>query len=114
LTCLIAALTVSLFFVYFSQPIINVGIYFIDLFNFSNRVADRLSETPPAFLFSLIGCFAVYGIKRRGNTEPPTWTERGTFAIYWIVTSVVLYFSAYDRGWFFDNVMSQLSKIKLF
>jgi uncharacterized membrane protein SirB2 len=114
LTCLIATLTVSLFLVYFAQPIIDVGISFINLFNFPNRIADTLSETPPAILFSAIGCFVIYHIKRRGKSETPTWAERGTFSIYWILTSIIFYFSAYDRGWFFDNVMSQLSKIKLF
>lgn len=114
LTCLIATLIVSIFLVYASQPIIDAGIYLLDFFPLSNRVADSLSETPPAILFSAIGCFAIYSIKRRSINEGPTWRERGRFGIYWIITSAVLYFAAYDRGWFFDNVMSQLSKIKIF
>lgn len=113
-TCFIAALTVSLFLVYFSEPITDVGISFVELVTNSDWLANRLPNAAPALLFSGIGCVAVYAVKRREPQHQSSWKEALVFFIYWAITSVIFFFVAYDRGWFFDNVMRHISKIKLF
>jgi hypothetical protein len=112
LTCLIAALTVSLFLVYFSEPITDGGIFFIDLLHLPDRLADRLADATPAIVFSAVGCFAIYRLKRRSHAR--TWADRRTFVYYWAITSFIFYFLAFDRRLFFDNVMSHISNLKLF
>ena len=112
LTCLLAALTVSLFLIYFERQITAVGIFFINLVPLPNIVADRLADATPAILFSAIGCFAVYRIKRRERTE--IWTDRLRFAGYWVATTTIFYFLAFDRREFFDNIMDHISNVKLF
>lgn len=113
-TCFIAALTVSLLLVYLSEPITDAGITFVEVFVRSDWVANRLPNATPAALFSAIGCVAIYLVKRREQNHRTTWREIVSFFVYWFVTTVILFFVAYDRGWFFDNVMRHISKIKLF
>lgn len=114
LTCFIAALTVSLFLIYFSEPITDGGIFLVETFTTSEWLANRLPNAAPAALFSLIGCIAIYSVKHRTNKQRTTKIEIGVFAFYWFVTTVIFFFVAYDRGWFFDNVMKHISKLKLF
>ena len=113
-TCFIAALTVSLFLIYFAEPITDVGITIVETFTTSDWVANRLPDVAPAALFSALGCLAIYKVKHREQKRSGNWRERGIFVIYWFVTTFVFFFVAYDRGWFFDNVMRHISKIKLF
>lgn len=114
LTCFIAALTASLFLVYFSEPITDAGIAIVELFTTSDWLADRLPDAAPPAVFSALGYLAIYGVKHRGPKNTGTWRERGVFVIYWFITSAVFYFVAFDRGWFFATVMRQIVKIKLF
>ncbi len=112
LTCFLAALVTSLLFVYFSEKIIDGGITFVELFTTSNWWADRLPNAAPALLFSAIGCLAIYRIKIK-KEEDTRWVTRGAFMLYWFITTVTFYFVAFDRGWFFDNVMRHIANIKI-
>lgn len=117
LTCFMAANTVSLLVVYFADPITDAGVWVASFFTNSDWFLGRFGDAFPALLFSLAGCFAVFRLKAEssgayGQTARQFWRHWRTFPIYWTITFIVFNYLAFDRGWFFDNVMKQISKIK--
>jgi hypothetical protein len=115
-TCFIASLTASLLLVYFSESLMDVGILALQQVTASQQLIGRLVDLFPPLVFSGLGCFAVFWLKRDKSEYTRMGAKLrnvGVFSAYWVVTWVVLNYVAYDRGWFFDTVMKQIAKIKL-
>lgn len=117
LTCFMATITVSLLAVYFADPITDFGVRIASLVTSSDWFLGRFGDCFPALIFSLFGCAAVFWLKTEkiGELRKPRnrlITQWRAFPLYWVLTFLVFNYLAFDRGWFFDSVMKQISKIK--
>ena len=118
LTCFIVSLVVSLIFVFSADFVTRSSVSLFRSIGVSDWYAGRLADLVPAFLFSLIGTAAVFWNKRERHEHSTKQTRlvrirywARSFPIYYIITSIVFYALAYDRGPFFDNVMQYSFKL---
>ena len=106
LTCLLASLIVSLCLVFASDSITRFSTHTTNFIGLSFEWRAFFGDMSLAALASAIGCLAIFVMKaEKGGVS---WY---LLFPYWFVTSWVFFFLAFDRGWFFVNIMQYSFKI---
>lgn len=118
LTCFMATIVVSLLFIYFADAMTRFAVNVTSNVSSSDSIISGVGDAFPAVVFSLIGSVAVFALRvERGQKygrPDVSWLRRlRTFPVYLLFTTVVFYFLAIDRDWFFNTVMKQISQIKI-
>ncbi|RDV04646.1 hypothetical protein [Undibacter mobilis] len=111
LTASVLFITLSVLFGFFTTGMLDALGYRLPASTRASWMVLTIEEWIPALIYSFLACAAVFA--------PRVWRNRRSLShltryfLCFIATTLLFHFFVFDRGGFFDNAMSLMSKIKV-